>query len=236
MRGDLLENGALRQPLDRRHRRVLELTVHRDRDDLAAILQRVERRHSDRIERGVPRDDAKRVLIVHAHERAAGHLFAKRPLGDERERLDVAKRGQRLDRREAFGLRHTFKGIECEVAQHRPRLVPHAQIGVGERHSRQCVGVHQLGHGRTTDPCVFVLARNFGQQIAFVDRHLLNERETNGRIGMRLTGLRAESVEQGHGQPHRGRGDILVKRMPLGVHVLEAPKVVLQFDGSRSLF
>ena len=81
-RRDQLEIGAVGEPLDRRNGGVLELAVHRHRDNLLVILQRVERRAADRLEPGMPRDRSQRARIGHPRQRVPRRRFPRDRLDD----------------------------------------------------------------------------------------------------------------------------------------------------------
>ena len=70
-------------------------------------------------------------------ERARRHRFARRALGDQRQRLRV---GERVDRRQAVGLGDAFERLERDVAQHRDRLLAHGLVGVAPRNAASAAG------------------------------------------------------------------------------------------------
>ncbi len=89
--------------VDGSHRGVLEIAVHRDRQQFRAVAaraQRLDRVRAHRFEHGVPRDRAEHVRIVDSRERADRHDLARRALGDLGERARIA---DFLDGLEALG-------------------------------------------------------------------------------------------------------------------------------------
>src|SRR5262249_57608818 len=74
----------------------------------------------------------------------------------------------------------------------------HLGVGflAGEVGERQ--GIHQLPNRRSPHARVGVLARDLGQQIALLERNLLDEREPNGGVGMFVTRLGAKPIENCH--------------------------------------
>jgi hypothetical protein len=199
-RGNLLEIATVVEPFDGSDCGVLEVAVQRhvedlSADDLTAFGERRERRQPDRLERGVPGDGSERMHVADAAQGAQGDLLAERRLRYGGQHSDVRKD---LDRCEALGFGEALERIERDIPQHRQRRLPDALIGVRARHGRQHGRIHQLGNRRPSHPGLRVLAGDLREQIALIDRDLLDVGQPHGGIGVLLRRLRAESIQQGH--------------------------------------
>ena len=194
-RRDLIELGAVGNPLDRRCGGILELAVERHAQDFGVVLQRLERRAPHGLVLGMPRNRPEHVAVGHAGQRAQRRRFARRALRDDDERLGV---DERVDGGEALRLAGAFERFERDVAQHGDRLRPHAFIRIVARHGGQRRRIHQLRDGGAAHARIGVLARDLGQQLPLVERNLLNEGQAHGGVGVFVTGLGAESIEQCH--------------------------------------
>src|SRR4029077_8712884 len=119
---------------------------------------------------------------------------------------------KRRDRRQAFGLPNAFESFDRDVAEHAGRLLAHGFVRVRLCHAGERGRIHQFGDRRTADPCVGILASDFGEQIALVERNLLDKAQSDGGVDVLLTGLGAESIEQCHSRSSLTRAGQLVTR------------------------
>ena len=194
-RGDLLELVPVGDPINRRERRVLEFAVQGDAEDLRLILECVEGRPPHGFVVAVPRDRTEGMALGHPRHRALRARFARCALRDAHQRLHVS---QRVDRGQALRFADAFERLERDVAEHANRLHPHALVDIVACDRGQHGRIHQLAHGRAPHTRIGILAGDFDQQIALVERSLLHEGEPNGGVGMLVTRLSAESIKQCH--------------------------------------
>ena len=196
-RRDLFELGAVGDAFDRGQRRILELAVEGDAEQLAMILQRVKRHTADALVLGVAGNRSERVAVADAdprQRRPRGRL-ARRVLGDADDGFRVLDRG---DRRQALGLADPLERFERDIAQHGQRLRPHLLVGVGLRDRGERRRIHQLRDRGAPHPGIGVLARDLVQQLALVERQLLHELQPDRGVGILVTGVSAESIKQCH--------------------------------------
>ena len=120
---------------------------------------------------------------------ARGAVFATtaRSSRRARRRAPRRRRGSRLRR----GLQSPR--ARCRAACRSPARAPFVGVALGHAGERR--GIHQLGDRRAAHARVGVLPRDFRQQLALVERNLLDECQADGGVGVFLTGLRAESIE-----------------------------------------
>ena len=78
------------------------------------------------------------------------------------------------------------------------RLRPHVLVRVVFRDRGERRRIHQLRDRGAPHARIGVLARDLGQQLALVERDLLHEGQADGGVGVFVTGLGAESIEQCH--------------------------------------
>ena len=170
---------AIVEPLDRGDRGVLEVAVQRDVDDLAAILERRERRQPDRLELGVPGDRSERMRVADAAKRAQGDFLAERRLRDAASILtsDSASTAARLS---VFGTGPRTRRARYPAASSAPSSRT-LSSGSERGHRRQGGRIHQLGDRRPPHPGVRVLAGDLGEQVALVDRDLLDVGQPHDR-------------------------------------------------------
>ena len=222
----LIEIVAFRQTLDGLHGRVLEFAVQRNVQDLAAIVHARQRVATDRFVGRMARDRAEHVNVADPAEGAPGRRLDRRGLRNRGQRLDVRKRAKSLDGGLALRLACALKRFEREVAQHPHRVCPHRFIAVAPGDVGERCRVHQFRHRCPTHPHVDVLARDLRQQLAIINGNFLNERQTNRRIGMLLSRLGTESVEQSH---TCSRACCELRRRMLG----RSPGAILSESGNR---
>ena len=196
-RRNFVQLRAVREVVERRERRILELAVQRDGENFLPILEPLERGQPHRFVRRVPGDRSQRARIGDARDCAGRDRFLRGRFRNHREGLRV---DNRVHGGQALRLSHAFERLECNVAEHRVRLGPDPFLHVVARDFRKRPRVHELGCRRAPHARVLVAARDFGEQLVLVDRDFLYEREPDGGIGVFLTRLRAEAVEQRHSQ------------------------------------
>ncbi len=78
------------------------------------------------------------------------------------------------------------------------RLGANMLVRIRLRHACERRRVHQLGDRRAPDARIGILSRHLQQQIAFVERKLLHELQARRGVGVLVTGMGAESIEQCH--------------------------------------
>ena len=186
---------AIGEAIDRRERRVLELAVQRDargsRRDPADARTRAAAPTRAPACRAI---DPSACAFGHARRARARRSF--RATRSWRSPTSVFASVERVDRRDAFRFADALERLERDVAQHRRRLRPHALVRVVSRDRGQRRRIHQLGDRRAAHARVLVLARDLGEQLALVDRNLLDERQADRGVRVLVPGLRAETIEQ----------------------------------------
>jgi hypothetical protein len=191
----LLEIAPVVQPLDGGDGRILEVAGERHVDDVSMIAKRGEGRETDWLELRLPGDRSERVRFGDAPEGAYGDFLAQCRFRDRREQPRV---GQRLDCGKTVALRDPFEGIEGDIAEHRERGCADAVVRVCLGDGSQRGRIHQLGDGGAANPRIGILAGDMREQIAVVNRNLLDISQTDHGIDMLEWWLCAESVQQGH--------------------------------------
>ncbi len=196
-------------------RRVLELAVHRDRENLGVLrsfTQALERRAADGLARRVPRDRAERVRVARARQRAQRDDLAAGGLGDLRQHARhraIASTASRLS-----DSRRALERLERQVAQHARGPPPRTLSSASSRAMPpSAAGVHQLADGGAADTRVLVLARHRGNRLAVVERNLGDVRQSDGRIRMLVSGSAC-----GIGRAASSRGSSLVAATSLWRH------------------
>ena len=138
----LFELGAVGDEVERGQRRILEIAVHRDGQELvvrALLANLLERTHADRLERRMTRDRGERVHVHDAGERARRRGFAGGRLRNLAEYLRI---GEGVDRLLALRFADFLERLEREVAQHRRGLGADAVVLVLAQHHGQRRRVH----------------------------------------------------------------------------------------------
>ena len=194
-RGNLFQLGAIADPLNRGERGILEVAVQGDGQQLGVVVESLERRSSDRLVFRVPGDRPERVAVRHAFKRSKCGLFARSVLGDAAERLRIVDRRHAC---QAVARVQPFERFKRDITQHRERLCSHVLVGVGPGDAGERGRVHQFGDGGAPHTSVAVFACHFEQQIALVERELLHELQTGGRVRILVAGMSAESIKQCH--------------------------------------
>ena len=148
---------------------------------------------------GVTGDRSEHVAVGDARQRARGRRRARRGLRHHRQRLRVGQRRQAPRPPPGSRPRRCLRTprARCRAAWRSPARA-RASSASDFRHAGERGRIHQLGDRRAAHPRVGILPRDLGEQIALLERNLLDEGQADGGVGVLLTGLGAESIEQCH--------------------------------------